>query len=57
MFTLEKEGSHWLAGNDKDKIFEKIDSLLKLKEEEWEKIQKNSPFLIEFDQGNKKLKS
>ena len=56
MFTLEKEGSHWLAGNDKDKIFEKIDSLLKLKEEEWEKIQKNSPFLIEFDQGNKKLK-
>ena len=56
MFTSEKEGDHWLAGNDENKIFEKIDQLSNFSEEKWREIQKNSPLLIKFDPGNTRLK-
>ncbi len=54
-FTQKKEGLFWYNGNNEKKIINKINYLLKLKEDKWLKNFNNSKLNIIFDVKNKKL--
>lgn len=56
MFVDQLEGPYWYCGNNPLVIEDKIDYLLKLSNEEWNDILKNSPLKIKYDPGNKELK-
>lgn len=55
-FIRQSDGIFWYKGNNKKKILEKFDNLLKMENHEWLKIIKSSDIPMKFDNANTILK-
>ena len=56
-FASVANGPFWYKGNSKKEIFEKLENILSLSNNSWNKILRDSKIPIKFDPGNKILKS